>query len=78
MNHAGSRNPRRGTRCPPIVPPTWSENGNITPAAAFNEYVDPEAADVVLTSGIPLTMVPMDVSTITLTFRPPNMAGLIK
>jgi len=41
---------------------TWSENGNITPAAAFNEYVDPEAADVVLTSGVPLTMVPMDVT----------------
>ena len=41
---------------------SWSENGNITPAAAFNEYVDPEAADVVLTSGIPLTMVPMDVT----------------
>ena len=41
---------------------TWSENGNITPAAAFNEYVDPEAADVVLTSGIKLTMVPMDLT----------------
>ena len=41
---------------------SWSENGNITPAAAFNEYVDPEAADVVLTSGVPLTMVPMDVT----------------
>jgi purine nucleosidase len=41
---------------------TWSENGNITPAAAFNEYVDPEAADVVLNSGAPLTMLPMDVT----------------
>ena len=41
---------------------TWSENGNITPAAAFNEYVDPEAANVVLSSGIPLTLVPMDVT----------------
>jgi purine nucleosidase len=41
---------------------SWSENGNITPAAAFNEFVDPEAADVVLTSGIPITMVPMDVT----------------
>lgn len=41
---------------------TWSENGNITPAAAFNEYVDPEAASVVLASGIPLTLVPMDVT----------------
>lgn len=41
---------------------TWSENGNITPAAAFNEYVDPEAANVVLGSGIKLTLVPMDVT----------------
>lgn len=41
---------------------SWSENGNITPVAAFNEYVDPEAADVVLTSGVKLTMVPMDVT----------------
>ena len=54
---------------------TWSENGNITPAAAFNEYVDPEAADVVLTSGISLTMVPMDVTHQCLT-TPPRLAAL--
>ena len=41
---------------------TWSENGNITPAASFNDYVDPEAANVVVSSGIPLTLVPMDVT----------------
>jgi purine nucleosidase len=41
---------------------TWSETGNITPAAAFNEYVDPEAADVMLASGVPVVMVPMDVT----------------
>jgi purine nucleosidase len=54
---------------------SWSENGNITPAAAFNEYVDPEAADVVLTSGVPLTMVPMDVTHQCLT-TPPWLAAL--
>jgi len=38
------------------------EVGNITPAADFNFYVDPEAADTVLTSGARLTVVPLDVS----------------
>src|SRR3569832_924486 len=38
------------------------EGGNITPAAEFNIYVDPEAADVVFHSGIPITQVPLDVT----------------
>lgn len=40
----------------------YFEVGNITPAAEFNIYVDPEAADVVLTSGVPVTMIPLDVT----------------
>ena len=40
----------------------YFEVGNITPAAEFNVYVDPEAADVVLQSGIPITMIPLDVT----------------
>ena len=36
--------------------------GNITPAAEFNIYVDPEAADVVLNSGVKITMIPLDVT----------------
>jgi purine nucleosidase len=36
--------------------------GNITPHAEFNIYVDPLAASVVFTSGIPIRLVPLDVT----------------
>jgi purine nucleosidase len=38
------------------------EGGNVTPAAEFNIYVDPHAADVVFRSGIPIVMMPLDVT----------------
>jgi purine nucleosidase len=38
------------------------EGGNVTPAAEFNIYVDPHAAEIVFSSGIPIVMMPLDVT----------------
>ncbi|MGV3549324.1 nucleoside hydrolase [Rhizobium sp.] len=40
----------------------YFEVGNITPSAEFNCYVDPEAADIVLKSGIKTALLPLDVT----------------
>jgi purine nucleosidase len=40
----------------------YFEVGNITPAAEFNFYVDPHAAAIVLGSGVPIVMKPLDVT----------------
>lgn len=45
----------------------YFEVGNITPAAEFNIYVDPEAADVVMRSGVPIVMAPLDATHMILT-----------
>lgn len=47
----------------------YFEVGNVTPAAEFNIYVDPEAADIVFKSGIPLVVMPLDVTHKVLTTR---------
>lgn len=47
----------------------YFEVGNITPTAEFNIYVDPEAADIVLKSGVPLVLLPLDVTHKALTSR---------
>jgi purine nucleosidase len=51
------------------------ELGNVTPAAEFNIHVDPHAAAIVLDSGVPLTMIPLDLTHRVQT-RPPRLAAL--
>lgn len=47
----------------------YFEVGNITPAAEFNIYVDPEAAAEVFAAGVPLVVMPLDVTHKALTSR---------
>lgn len=65
-------------RAPDIIPRVaeivlmggaYFEVGNITPAAEFNIYVDPEAAEIVFRSGVPLVVMPLDVTHQVLTNR---------
>ncbi|HRO01775.1 MAG TPA: nucleoside hydrolase, partial [Nitrobacter sp.] len=58
------REPKIATRIKQIVlmGGGFFEGGNVTPAAEFNIYVDPHAADVVLRSGVPIVMMPLDVT----------------
>lgn len=48
----------------------YFEQGNISPSAEFNIFVDPEAADIVLRSGLDITMIPLDCTHQALTTRP--------
>ena len=61
--------PRLGERLQEIVLMGGGlfEGGNTTPAAEFNIYVDPEAADMVMHCGAPVTMIPLDLTHQTLT-----------
>ena len=52
----------------------YFEVGNYTPAAEFNIYVDPEAAAEVFASGIPLVVMPLDVTHKALVTGPRNEA----
>jgi len=52
----------------------YFEVGNITPAAEFNIYVDPEAAEIVMKSGAQITMLPLDVTHKALVTRARNDA----
>ncbi|WP_164658657.1 nucleoside hydrolase [Tropicibacter sp. Alg240-R139] len=48
--------------------------GNITPAAEFNIYVDPEAAEITFKSGVPIVVMPLDVTHKALVTKPRNDA----
>ncbi|MGB2201458.1 MAG: nucleoside hydrolase [Pseudooceanicola atlanticus] len=52
----------------------YFEVGNITPAAEFNIYVDPQAADIVFRSGVPLVVMSLDVTHKALVTKPRNDA----
>jgi len=52
----------------------YFEGGNITPSAEFNIYVDPQAADFVFKSGIPIVIMPLDVTHKALVTKPRNDA----
>lgn len=65
-------------RAPDIIPRVaqvvamggaYFEVGNTTPTAEFNLYVDPQAADIVFKSGVPLVVMPLDVTHKVLTTR---------
>lgn len=47
----------------------YFEVGNITPAAEFNIYVDPEAAAEVFAAGVPLVVLPLDATHEAITSR---------
>lgn len=52
----------------------YFEVGNVTPAAEFNIYVDPQAADIVFRSGVPIVVMPLDVTHKALVTKPRNAA----
>lgn len=65
-------------RAPDIIPRVaqvvlmggaYFEVGNTTPTAEFNLYVDPQAAEIVFKSGVPLVVMPLDVTHKVLTTR---------
>ena len=52
----------------------YFEGGNIPPAAEFNIYVDPQAADAVFRCGAPIVVMPLDVTHKALVTKPRNDA----
>lgn len=59
-----SKEPRIAARIHEIVlmGGAMREGGNVTPSAEFNIIVDPDAADIVMRCGRPITIAPLDVT----------------
>ncbi len=67
--------PLRAARAVVAMAGSVAVGGNVTPAAEFNAYVDPEAAARVVAAGLPLTLIPLDV-TRRVVWRPDRIRGL--
>lgn len=52
----------RGLRELVLMAGAHFNGGNITPVAEFNVFADPHAAEAVLKSGVPITLLPLDVT----------------
>jgi purine nucleosidase len=52
----------RGLRELVLMAGAHFNGGNITPTAEFNVFADPHAAEAVLKCGVPITMLPLDVT----------------
>lgn len=64
IGHALERAPEIALRVKEIVMMGGGlfEGGNVTPAAEFNIYVDPDAAKITFDAGIPIVVMPLDVT----------------
>jgi len=52
----------RGVRAVVVMGGAVAVGGNVTPVAEYNVFADPESAARVLAAGLPLTLVPLDVT----------------
>lgn len=53
---------KQGIKAIVLMGGAYFDAGNISPAAEFNFFVDPHAAKIVLKSGVPITILPLDVT----------------